>query len=273
MDSYFTAGEMAKLFGINIRTLRYYDEIGLLKPAYVNPKSKYRYYTTEQFDLLSTIMYLRELKMPIEEIQTFFNNKDTAVLLSLLQKQQVEIERQRRKLDLIEKKLKRRTRQIEDAVNSRLDVVETRQIPERRGVILEKERSKKDDIELYMRDARKSQPLGATVFLGKVAFTVAREKLLSRQYDVFSCNVILIEEEDEYEGNCSVIPGGEYLTLRYRGTHQEAGCYYDKLLDAVDRAGLAVAGDALEITLIDYCFTKDVSQYITELQIPVEAAP
>lgn len=272
MNSYFSAGEMAKLFGVNIRTLRYYDEIGLLKPAYVNPRSKYRYYTTEQFDLLSTIMYLRELKMPIEEIRTFFENKDTAVLLSLLQKQQAEIERQRKKLDLIERKLKRRTKQIEDAVHSRLDVIESRQIPERFGVILKKECSKKEDIELYMGDARRSQPLGATVFLGKVAFTVDREDLLKRKYDVFSCNVILIEEEDEYPGRCSVIPGGTYLTLRYRGTHQEAGIYYDKLLDAVHREGLNVAGDALEITLIDYCFTRDVSQYITELQIPVKPA-
>ena len=47
MKELFTIGEMAELFQINIRTLRYYDDIGLLRPETVNPETGYRYYSTK----------------------------------------------------------------------------------------------------------------------------------------------------------------------------------------------------------------------------------
>ena len=50
MKELFTIGEMAKLFGVNIRTLRYYDEIGILCPETTDPDSGYRYYSTRQFE-------------------------------------------------------------------------------------------------------------------------------------------------------------------------------------------------------------------------------
>ena len=48
MENYFTIGEISKLSRISLKTLRYYDEIGLLKPKYVNQENNYRYYSIEQ---------------------------------------------------------------------------------------------------------------------------------------------------------------------------------------------------------------------------------
>ena len=42
---YYKIGDFSRLTNISIRTLRYYDEIGILKPEYVDPYSGYRYYT------------------------------------------------------------------------------------------------------------------------------------------------------------------------------------------------------------------------------------
>ena len=72
MKELFTIGEVAKLFDVNIRTLRYYDGIGLLKPERTDPESGYRYYSTRQFERLNTIKYLRALNMHIEKISDFF---------------------------------------------------------------------------------------------------------------------------------------------------------------------------------------------------------
>lgn len=71
MAELFTIGEISRLFNVNIRTLRYYDNIGLLKPEYVNPQSGYRYYSVNQFELLNTIKYLRALDVSIEDIKYF----------------------------------------------------------------------------------------------------------------------------------------------------------------------------------------------------------
>lgn len=64
MSSMFLIGEISRLFQIDIRTLRYYDEIGLFTPAAVDGQTGYRYYSIEQFESLNTILYLKALNIP-----------------------------------------------------------------------------------------------------------------------------------------------------------------------------------------------------------------
>lgn len=71
MKNLFTIGEMAELFGINIRTLRYYDGIGILRPETTDPETGYRYYSTRQFERLNTIKYLRALGVSLKKISLF----------------------------------------------------------------------------------------------------------------------------------------------------------------------------------------------------------
>ncbi|MDY4307523.1 MULTISPECIES: MerR family DNA-binding transcriptional regulator [Enterococcus] len=41
-------GELAKITGVNIKSLRYYEQVGVLLPVYINPDSGYRYYSLAQ---------------------------------------------------------------------------------------------------------------------------------------------------------------------------------------------------------------------------------
>lgn len=60
--------EVAKLTGVTVRTLHYYDEIGLLKPDEVN-ESGYRIYTEKSLEKLQQILFFRELDFPLNEIK------------------------------------------------------------------------------------------------------------------------------------------------------------------------------------------------------------
>ena len=53
---YFSIGEVSKLKDVTIKALRYYHDIGLLTPAYINPENGYRYYTINQFFYLDIIL-------------------------------------------------------------------------------------------------------------------------------------------------------------------------------------------------------------------------
>lgn len=64
----YTVSQLAKLSGVSPRTLRYYDQIGLLKPDRIN-SSGYRIYGKEQVDMLQQIIFYRELDVSIEEIK------------------------------------------------------------------------------------------------------------------------------------------------------------------------------------------------------------
>lgn len=64
----YTIQKLSKLAGISTRTLRYYDEIGLLKPARVNFPG-YRVYGQPEIDLLQQILFFRELGVALDDIR------------------------------------------------------------------------------------------------------------------------------------------------------------------------------------------------------------
>ncbi|EIA19229.1 MerR family transcriptional regulator [Listeria fleischmannii] len=65
----YTIQKVAKLAGVSARTLRYYDEIGLLKPARLT-SSGYRIYGQAELDLLQQILFYREMDLALPEIKS-----------------------------------------------------------------------------------------------------------------------------------------------------------------------------------------------------------
>lgn len=100
--------EVAKLTGVTVRTLHYYDEIGLLKPSRVS-ESGYRIYSSGDLETLQQILFFRELDFPLDEIREIMQNptynKETA-----LQKHRELLLQKRGRIDgliaLVEKALK-----------------------------------------------------------------------------------------------------------------------------------------------------------------------
>jgi len=64
----YTVQKLAGLAGVSTRTLRYYDEIGILKPARIN-SSGYRIYGQAEVDLLQQILFYRELDLSLDKIK------------------------------------------------------------------------------------------------------------------------------------------------------------------------------------------------------------
>jgi DNA-binding transcriptional MerR regulator len=78
----YTINQLAKLSGVSSRTLRFYDEIGLLAPAYYG-ENQYRYYQTEQLLILQQILFFRELGFPLSDIQRILSANDFDKIESL----------------------------------------------------------------------------------------------------------------------------------------------------------------------------------------------
>ena len=70
-----TVNEVSKLTGVSIRTLQYYDNIGLLKPAEYT-ESGYRLYDDTALETLQQILLFRELEFPLKEIKTIIGSSD-----------------------------------------------------------------------------------------------------------------------------------------------------------------------------------------------------
>lgn len=67
-------GQMAKMSGVHIKSLRYYDSIGVLKPAYVDPVTNYRYYTHSQLGIVDAIQTCVGLGIPLKQFYDFVDD-------------------------------------------------------------------------------------------------------------------------------------------------------------------------------------------------------
>ena len=74
----WTVGQVADVFGVTVRTLHHYDEIGLLTPS-ERSRAGYRLYTDEDLTRLQQIVVYRRLEMPLEEIATLLDSDEDAV--------------------------------------------------------------------------------------------------------------------------------------------------------------------------------------------------
>ncbi len=92
-----TVNEVSKLTGVSIRTLQYYDKIGLLKPA-AYTKAGYRQYDDTALEQLQQILLFRELEFPLKDIKTIMSNPvydkqralEQQIELLLLKKEHIE---------------------------------------------------------------------------------------------------------------------------------------------------------------------------------------
>ncbi|HLU10219.1 MAG TPA: helix-turn-helix domain-containing protein, partial [Oceanobacillus sp.] len=93
----FTVGEFSQLAQVSKRLLRYYDEIGLLKPIRIDPTTGYRYYSAEQLPRLNRILALKELGLSLDQIQRLLSdNVSTDEMQGMLLLKKAEIEQQLR---------------------------------------------------------------------------------------------------------------------------------------------------------------------------------
>lgn len=84
MKGYLSIGKVAKRKHVSIKSLRYYDEIGVLKPAYINEQTNYRYYKEEQLFLLDAITLCIELGIPLRNFPSYLDKNGNLNIQRLL---------------------------------------------------------------------------------------------------------------------------------------------------------------------------------------------
>ena len=103
--SKYTTGEMAKICGVTVRTVQYYDARNILIPSELSEGGR-RLYSEENLKRLKVICFLRELGLPIDAISQLFSEEDPGSVISLLLEQQEAavrqaLEKEQKKLDAL----------------------------------------------------------------------------------------------------------------------------------------------------------------------------
>ena len=124
--SKYTTGEIARLCGVSVRTVQYYDNCGILVPSELSEGGR-RLYSDDDLKRMNVICFLREAGLPIKSISALFAEKDPHNIISVLLDQQEqtlreELSERQTKLELIEG-IKRELKEIEKfSVESIVDI-------------------------------------------------------------------------------------------------------------------------------------------------------
>jgi len=264
-------GEFARLAQISIQTLRYYDELGLLKPADVDIFSNYRYYTLEQLPRLVQILAFKDLGFSLDQIthllEEKLGNDELRRLLSI--KQQEMHQQLQDQLDRLER-INARLRWIDEERTSPACEVILKRIEPIRIV------SVSGTIPTYW----DSGPLWGQLF------EIVNQYQITPQGPWFT--ICHASEPEIVVEVCAPLPAGAEVNLNipfrtldgaetmactiHHGPFTGLSTAYTGLVRWIDANGFSIAGPDREV----YLRLPEDSQYhtdqnaITELQIPVQ---
>ena len=285
-----TVGAMAKLNCVSTRTLRVYDEKGLLTPAARDDETGYRYYTLEQCETLDTIQLLQRLGFTLEEIKDVLADKDVLALYERLCVKESALDQQLGEL----KRLKYLLRRLKDrclAAQSDIEcgVCRVEALPQRRAILYEL------DEKYWLREGQgtsaeqlllwqmavcevKRSLIDSGVspsYFGNVACYVTQDCLAAKRID-YTHAIIFIDNKDiDINVPTITVPAGLYMTMycddrsAHAGELMETRCLRG-MLEHIARSGYEITGDYVgEVVLDSELFSYSGRDELVKLQIPV----
>ena len=266
----FSIGDMARLFHLSVSSIRHYESVGLITPEYVDPATGYRYYSPRQFELFNTVRYLRALDMPLGEIADFLHGREVDRIEEKLCRQKAVVAEKQRELARIERKIDAQLRRLRDAQSAALGSIEIVRVPPCRIFWTEDHTTAQDPagLDLSVSNLAAAQA-EATIFLGKVGFSISEEHLREKQYDRYDGTFLLLDEADRFDGAFLSLPETLCVRVRFRGHHLQSPEQYRRLERFMAEHRLKLSGFSREVVLIDYDITSDTEKFVTEICIPV----
>ena len=265
----FTVGETAKLHGLNAKTLRYYDEIGLFSPAETGANG-YRYYSVSQFETLNTIRFLRAHGFPIGSIREHLRLKDAEAFIEKLKDRrsiyEAELRRIRRAAATLNERINELEAIREKGASEEIEVVWK---PPRRITVLKKRITSLRELEMDLLKLETTAGDDPLIMIGRVGLTIAKDDLLAGRYDTYSSIFLL---QDDGIQPSEILKQGNYLRIFVNdGSHGRSAEIYAKLLNYADANNLEISGDAVERVIIDSFITSSESEHISEIELPVQS--
>lgn len=94
----FSIGEMQKITGLSVSALRFYDQLGLIKPSYVDENTGFRYYGNEHFWQIEIIKMCRDMKLPLKDLKGVLASQDDNRFLEFLEVQRENVKSELKRL-------------------------------------------------------------------------------------------------------------------------------------------------------------------------------
>jgi DNA-binding transcriptional MerR regulator/DNA gyrase inhibitor GyrI len=269
----YTIGQFSKIGRVSTKTLRYYDDIELLKPVYVEKKSQYRYYSDEQVLIILLISELKQYGLKLEEIK------------AIVDKQEV---------DLLKKFLKNKVSEIDEEVHNNLklkDIIEQKIKKIELGGSNIMEVNKDLKVELKERQPLVVMSRRATISMSNVSSIIGKvfEEIYqmnlqpagsvmtvyySKEFDFENtdlevCIPVNNKVNVEKNSNLKEFSGGLQACSTFVGPYSRLGEAYAKVMNWIEENGYKNVGAPFDIYLVGPQAVQNPEQFVTEVCFPV----
>ena len=269
-------GEMAELNNTSIQTLRYYDNINLLKPVVTDADSGYRYYDIKQSANLDMIQHMKELGMSLKDIKSCFTSTaDIQSLRKLLYEQKKAVKRKKEVLEnmefAIDASLENYTRYLNfPGIGS----IQKEVIPERKIFCFDSGENIYDhNLDGYEYILRKLKKQVLLKHLPMVYFcnvgSIIREDILKKGA-FHSSEIFLFINSSYNDSEAETIPDNTFMTI-YCDSFLSEKMYAEKLFDYIKANNYIITGDYICEVIVELPLITSIERnMIIKLQVPVK---
>lgn len=266
-DKLLPIGQFAALHGVNKKTLMWYDEVGLFRPAAVNSQNGYRYYSYQQSQTLETILLLREMGVSVKEIKAFMQERSAASMEKLLGEKIEELDREISHKKAVRETLAKHRRNMQTLLSMDLEEIS---IVEKKGrrlmtVELSADTSFEKAVEMITDETKKYQ----LSYLHDASYgsMIAVESLYAGNFEDYPSLFIEIPFPIRRSG-LHVQPAGTYLRAFYRGPWEDMDIRYREILSYAEKQGMTFYGFSYEVVLNENVVERE-EDAIVQIEIPV----
>jgi DNA-binding transcriptional MerR regulator len=267
----FRIGNFSRLTRVSVKALRFYDEVGLLKPTYVDRDTGYRYYSATLLPRLNRILAFKELGFSLEEISHLLEgdlpvDRVRESLQNRREKLALSIERERAQLAEVEAWLA----QIERAGSvPDYEVTIKRVAPRLIASVRDTLSSYADADELFDELHSRLKHRGAPLDRGTIWHTCA-----GQQRSIECEAIVFLREPTQVAGRAQVyeLPGATVACVIHQGSDETCERAYVAARSWIKSHGYAIAGPNRELYWQGRVAQEDGSG-VTEIQYPIIHTP
>lgn len=274
-ETLYGIGEMAKISNISIQTLRYYDEINLFKPAYIDPQTNYRYYQDAQLyqlDLIKSLKYVgtslndikRAQQLNVEELLLFLDERSVAVQEQINHLTEIQ--------QNIEQVKQRMVKQLNDSI---FGEIVFRYEKEMR--ILRSKATNLNPLDVlnanYSALKRVVESEGGGMQNGYGAILPYKESssIEDISYTHIFTPILMDKQARMFPSDMEVatIPDGQYICIVYKFTDDDYFFYYEKLMHYIKDNDICVTGPMYEIFIPGHFSQDNHQEYVVEIRVQI----
>ncbi|HEX8941195.1 MAG TPA: MerR family transcriptional regulator [Candidatus Limnocylindrales bacterium] len=269
MKNLVPIGTFSRLCRLTIPALRHYDELGLLRPALVDPDTGYRYYSLAQAEEAERIRLLRSVELPLDEIRLLLGERDPAAVRRSLDAHRSRllgrIDDTRASLAILDRIMDREARAMEYDVGVRETVAQP--------IVSVRGRTSAAEIPAFFGRAYGQifRVLGEQgIRPSGPPFSIYHDPDF-RQEDVDVEVAVPVSEPVETTDGVvgRTLAGGPVAYTVHVGAYDEVGAAYRALTGWAQANGRALAGPPREIYLVGPDQARDPGQLRTEIDWPI----